>query len=71
MTDGIYLIKFLFLKTPNPHGSFFVKAVVYSPSFLRTPNGKYKGYPFRTKVEGEQLLGYSDHFTVYILLGRK
>ena len=55
----------------TPTALFFVKAVVYSPSFLRTPNGKYKGYPFRTKVEGEQLLGYSDHFPVYILLGRK
>lgn len=50
---------------------FLLKAALYNPSFLKTPSGKFKGYPYRTKIEGEQLYGYSDHFPVYVLLSRK
>ena len=44
---------------------------VYSPSFLRNPEGKYKGYPYRVQIKGDQLKGYSDHFPVYLLLAKK
>ena len=43
---------------------------VYSPPFLRNPNGKFKGYPYRNQIEGNQLQGYSDHFPVYVVLGK-
>ena len=44
---------------------------VYSPSFLRNPEGKYKGYPYRVQIKGNQLKGYSDRFPVYLLLAEK
>ena len=44
---------------------------VYSPSFLRNPEGKYKGYPYQVQIKGDQLKGYSDHFPVYLLLAEK
>ena len=49
-------------------GLRFLKAAVHNPSFLKNPEGKYKGYPFRNQIKGNQLLGYSDHFPVYIIL---
>lgn len=44
---------------------------VYSPAFLRNPEGKYKGYPYRVQIKGNQLKGYSDHFPVYLLVAEK
>jgi hypothetical protein len=49
----------------------FFKAAVFNPSFLRTPEGKFRGYPYRNKVIGAKLNGYADHFPVYILIGKK
>lgn len=46
----------------------FWKAGIYSPSFLRTQKGKYKGYPLRTYSGGSYTGGYSDHFPSYIFL---
>ncbi len=46
----------------------FWKAGVFSPSYLITQKGTYKGYPFRTYAGGNYIGGYSDHFPVYIYL---
>ncbi|MEN8813316.1 MAG: hypothetical protein ABF277_08430 [Candidatus Arcticimaribacter sp.] len=29
----------------------------------------YHGYPFRTKIHGTRLEGFSDHFPVYTVVG--
>lgn len=47
------------------------KAGIYSPSMLRTKQGKYKGYPFRTYSGNTYNGGYSDHFPVYLYLVKK
>ncbi|MGB7841593.1 MAG: endonuclease/exonuclease/phosphatase family protein [Salinimicrobium sp.] len=44
------------------------KTAVFNPQFLMTPNGQYKGYPFRSFGNGGFTDGYSDHFPVYVLL---
>ncbi|PRX56678.1 hypothetical protein CLV81_0675 [Flagellimonas meridianipacifica] len=49
-------------------GYFLWQAGVYAPSYLRTTNGKYAGYPFRTYAGTTYQGGYSDHFPVYLLL---
>lgn len=49
----------------------FWKARVYHPDFLKTQNGPYTGYPFRTYAGGTYQGGYSDHFPVYAFLIRK
>ena len=51
-------------------GIFLLKTAVFNPPYLRNPNGKYKGYPFRNEIQGSQLKGYSDHFPVYVVLGK-
>ncbi|NAY91903.1 endonuclease/exonuclease/phosphatase family protein [Muricauda sp. JGD-17] len=46
----------------------FWKAGIYAPDFLRTPKGRFKGYPLRTYAGGSYAGGYSDHFPVYMHL---
>ncbi|WP_449619016.1 endonuclease/exonuclease/phosphatase family protein [Spongiimicrobium salis] len=46
----------------------FWKAGIYRPNFIRTPYGKYKGYPLRSFSGINYTAGYSDHFPVYIHL---
>ncbi|WP_420320670.1 endonuclease/exonuclease/phosphatase family protein [Flagellimonas sp.] len=46
----------------------FWKAGVFAPSFLKTAQGKFKGYPLRTYSGGTYTGGYSDHFPVYLFL---
>lgn len=41
---------------------------VFNESFLAQPEGRFKGYPFRTYVGDNYHGGYSDHFPVYILI---
>lgn len=45
------------------------KTEIFSPSYLVTPEGQYKGYPFRM-YGGDTFYanGYSDHFPVYTIL---
>ena len=45
----------------------FYKAGIFNKSYLQTPRGQYKGYPFRSYANG-YTGGYSDHFPVYIYL---
>lgn len=45
------------------------KTEIFSPNYLLTPEGQYKGYPFRM-YGGDTYYanGYSDHFPVYTIL---
>ncbi len=45
----------------------FYKAGIFNKTYLQTPRGQYKGYPFRSYANG-YTGGYSDHFPVYIYL---
>jgi exonuclease III len=45
----------------------FYKAGIFNKNYLATPRGQYKGYPFRSFVNG-YTGGYSDHFPVFIYL---
>ena len=45
----------------------FYKAGIFNKPYLETAHGQYKGYPFRSFVNGFTG-GYSDHFPVYIYL---
>ncbi len=54
--------------TQKDYSSYrFYKAGIFNKSYLETPRGQYKGYPFRSFVNGFTG-GYSDHFPVYIYL---
>lgn len=46
----------------------YYKAVVYNKPYLKTAEGRFKGYPYRTFSFGEYIGGYSDHFPVYLYL---
>ena len=54
----------------NPGPYKFWKAGIYSPEYLKTTEGPYRGYPFRTYAGGQYKGGYSDHFPVYAFLIR-
>ncbi|MDA7694021.1 endonuclease/exonuclease/phosphatase family protein [Flavobacteriaceae bacterium] len=54
----------------NREGIILLKTAVFNPPYLKNPDGKYKGYPYRNTIQGTQLKGYSDHFPVYIVLGK-
>ena len=49
----------------------FFKSVVFNKSFLQQPDGRFKGYPFRTYIGSNFTGGYSDHFPVYIILAKE
>lgn len=52
----------------NDYSSYrFYKAGIFNKNYLATPSGQYKGYPYRSFVNGFTG-GYSDHFPVYIYL---
>ncbi|SRX73201.1 endonuclease/exonuclease/phosphatase family protein [Aequorivita antarctica] len=54
--------------TKKDYSSYrFYKAGIFNKNYLTTPHGQYKGYPFRSFVNG-YTGGYSDHFPVYIYL---
>ena len=47
---------------------FYWKTAIHSPNYMKTSDGKYKGYPFRTYSGTNYTGGYSDHFPVYLFL---
>ncbi|TRZ47226.1 endonuclease/exonuclease/phosphatase family protein [Robertkochia marina] len=49
----------------------FHQAGIYMPSWLKTDQGRYKGYPFRTYIGNSYQGGYSDHFPVYLIFKSK
>jgi hypothetical protein len=51
-------------------GYRFWKAGIFQPDYLKTPSGRYKGYPLRTYAGGQYQGGFSDHFPVYAHLIR-
>jgi len=53
---------------PKPNTFRYVSAHVFSPNFLLTKAGSYRGYPFRSYGGGNYQGGYSDHLPVYIIL---
>ncbi len=46
----------------------YLKSNIFNPLFLQNKKGKYKGYPNRS---AGNKFGFSDHFPVYMLLGKK
>lgn len=46
----------------------FYQAGVFNKSYLATPHGKFKGYPYRSYSNEGWTGGYSDHFPVFIYL---
>lgn len=46
------------------------KIGIFQAHYLKTPSGRYKGYPFRTYAGGLYQGGYSDHFPVFAYLIR-
>ncbi|MBK6543282.1 MAG: endonuclease/exonuclease/phosphatase family protein [Flavobacteriales bacterium] len=48
----------------------FYGARVYNEAYLRTPDGSFAGYPFRTFVGDTFMDGWSDHFPVFVILVR-
>lgn len=57
-------------KNASGGGYRFWKAGIYQPNYLKTPSGRYEGYPLRTYAGGSYQGGYSDHFPVYAFLIR-
>ncbi|NNC35710.1 MAG: endonuclease/exonuclease/phosphatase family protein [Croceitalea sp.] len=49
----------------------FWKAGVFSQPYLKTAEGPYKGYPFRTYVGNTYQGGFADHFPIYMYLIKK
>lgn len=43
-------------------------AHIFNPAFLKTREGAFRGYPFRTYAGGIYQGGFSDHFPVYAFL---
>ncbi len=43
---------------------------IFDKDFVKEPEGKYKGQPFRTYAGTKYLGGYSDHFAVYLILAK-
>lgn len=49
-------------------GYHFFKMNVFSPAYLVTQYGQWKGYPFRSFSGDNYTGGYSDHYPVYTIL---
>lgn len=61
------LVSHAFLGTDYSSLKYYKSAVHRKPYMLQT-EGRYKGYPKRTKAGGKHLGGYSDHLPVYLTL---
>ena len=55
---------------PSPGSLRLWKAGIFQPAYLKTRQGRYRGYPLRTYAGGRYQGGYSDHFPVYAYLIR-
>ena len=59
----------LLSKSFKSRGSlFYLTTKIFNPLYLHSPDGRYKGYPYRTIQKGKLLNGYSDNFPVYVVL---
>ena len=68
--DQIIVSKNAISDTLTKNYSVF-KAEVYAPPYLITPDGQYKGYPFRSWAGDLFTGGYSDHFPAFIVLQKE
>jgi len=58
--------------TGSDYSSYkLLKAKIFNEQFLKQKTGTFAGYPWRTAAGGQYLMGYSDHFPVYGILGRE
>jgi len=64
--DQIILTSELLKKDYNSYR--FYKAGIYNKNYLVNPQGRYKGYPYRSYADGGFTGGFSDHFPVYVYL---
>ena len=48
----------------------YIKAGIYNEKYLITPDGNYKGYPYKSFYK-VWLGGYSDHFPIFLILAKK
>ncbi|MEO0571111.1 MAG: endonuclease/exonuclease/phosphatase family protein [Bacteroidota bacterium] len=62
-----FLLTANLINTEKKEYSFW-KTGIFAPDFLKTNEGRYKGYPFRTYVGTTYQGGYADHFPVYLYL---
>lgn len=73
--DGWNLFDQILVTAPLVERDFssyrFYKAGIFNENYLSNPKGRYKGYPYRSFVNGGYTGGYSDHFPVYIYLIRE
>lgn len=72
--DGWNLFDQIILSKPfviSNNGYQFFKAGIFNKAYLTTPEGQFKGYPFRSYDYGGYTGGYSDHFPVYVYLIRE
>lgn len=58
------------LKRNAGDGYYFLKGSIYNESWLKQSKGNWAGYPYRTFVGDKFTGGYSDHFPVYIVIGK-
>jgi len=49
----------------------FYKAGIFNKNYLANPQGRYKGYPYRSYADGGFTGGFSDHFPVFVYLIKK
>src|SRR5690606_10502367 len=49
----------------------FYKAEIFSPQYLKSQFGRFKGYPHRSFSNGQWIDGYSDHFPTIVYLIRE
>ena len=68
MIDQFLLSKNL---VDDRNGLFFLAAGVFNENYLINPEGKYKGYPYKSFAGGKFLNGYSDHFPIYLFLAKE
>jgi len=67
--DMIYVSSPLLSSKKKDYISYkMFKAMIFNKRFLTNQKGKYKGYPFRSFLNGNYTGGYSDHYPVYLYL---
>ena len=69
--DQMILSKALVKGSKSQYRYVSKSAKVYGPDLLRQKGGRYNGYPDRTYAGRRYLGGFSDHFPVYIYIGKR
>ncbi|HAS46274.1 MAG TPA: endonuclease [Microscillaceae bacterium] len=69
--DQIIVSKALVKGSKSQYRYLSKSAKVYAPEMLKQKEGRYKGYPDRTYAGRRYLGGFSDHFPVFIYIGKR